>query len=101
MLRTGAKPDDYRLFVSCSGRRASGLPLFPAAAPAQRMTPASRFGVVICFVTYHCCAIEKRYGSQYSTRPAGKKKNITPKISGINIIRRACTGSGGVGFSLY
>ncbi len=37
--------------------------------------------------------------SQYSTRPAGKKKNITEKTSGMIHIIRACTGSGGVGLS--
>ena len=60
------------------------------------------FAFSICFITYHCCASESTWlTTQYSTRPAGKKKNITPKISGMNIITLAWTGSGGVGFSLY
>ena len=47
----------------------------------------------------HCCAIDSRlFVSQYSTRPAGKKKNITLKISGMNHIILACIGSGGAGF---
>jgi hypothetical protein len=48
----------------------------------------------------HCCAIDRMlFVSQYSTRPAGKKKNITEKASGMNHISLACIGSGGVGFS--
>ena len=48
----------------------------------------------------YCCAIDRMlFVSQYSTRPAGKKKNITEKASGMIHIIRACTGSGGVGFS--
>ena len=48
----------------------------------------------------HCCAIDRMlFVSQYSTRPAGKKKNITLKISGMNHIILACIGSGGAGFS--
>ncbi len=34
---------------------------------------------------------------QYSTRPDGKKKNITLKMSGMNHINLACMGSGGAG----
>src|SRR4051812_29747502 len=46
-------------------------------------------------ITY-CCAIDRMlFVSQYSTRPAGKKKNITEKASGMNHIMRAWTGSGG------
>src|SRR3954471_14306141 len=37
--------------------------------------------------------------TQYSTRPAGKKKNITENASGMNHIILACTGSGGAGLS--
>ncbi|MCY1251842.1 hypothetical protein D9M72_656950 [compost metagenome] len=40
------------------------------------------------------------FTTQYSTRPAGKKKNITENTSGMIIMTLACTGSGGVGFSL-
>src|SRR3954468_12302973 len=48
----------------------------------------------------HCCAIDSTlFVTQYSTRPAGKKKNITENASGINHIILACTGSGGAGFS--
>ena len=36
---------------------------------------------------------------QYSTRPAGKKKNITLKIKGMNHINLAYIGSGGAGFN--
>ena len=33
----------------------------------------------------HCCAIDRMlFVSQYSTRPAGKKKNITENTSGMN-----------------
>ena len=47
----------------------------------------------------HCWAIDRMlFVSQYSTRPAGKKKNITLKISGRNHIILACNGSGGAGF---
>jgi hypothetical protein len=31
--------------------------------------------------------------SQYKTRPAGKKANITPKINGMNLNILACIGS--------
>ena len=48
----------------------------------------------------YCCAIDRMlFVSQYSTRPAGKKKNMTEKTSGMIHIILACTGSGGVGFS--
>src|SRR5205823_690779 len=48
----------------------------------------------------HCWAIDKvLLVIQYITRPAGKKKNITEKISGMNHISLACIGSGGAGFS--
>ena len=48
----------------------------------------------------HCCAIDKMLlVIQYSTKPAGKKKNITLKMSGMNHINLACIGSGGAGFS--
>ena len=36
---------------------------------------------------------------QYNTKPAGKKKNITLKASGMIHIILACMGSGGAGFS--
>jgi hypothetical protein len=35
---------------------------------------------------------------QYKTKPAGKKKNITLKASGMIHIILACMGSGGAGF---
>jgi len=48
----------------------------------------------------HCWAIDKMlFVIQYSTKPAGKKKNITEKISGMNHINLACIGSGGAGLS--
>ncbi len=48
----------------------------------------------------HCWAIDRMlFVSQYSTRPAGKKKNITENTSGMIHIILACIGSGGVGFS--
>jgi len=37
--------------------------------------------------------------TQYSTKPAGKTKNMTLNTSGMIHIMRACTGSGGVGLS--
>jgi hypothetical protein len=37
--------------------------------------------------------------TQYKTNPDGKKKNITEKAIGMNIMSFACNGSGGVGFS--
>ena len=37
--------------------------------------------------------------SQYSTRPAGKKRKNTLKTNGMNCITFACTGSGGSGLS--
>src|SRR5690606_35159768 len=48
----------------------------------------------------HCWAIDSTLlVIQYSTRPAGKKKNITLNTSGMIHISRACIGSGGVGLS--
>src|SRR4051812_17175689 len=48
----------------------------------------------------HCWVIDRMlFVSQYSTRPAGKKKNITENTSGMIHIILACTGSGGVGLS--
>ena len=48
----------------------------------------------------HCWAIDRMLlVSQYSTRPAGKKKNITLNTSGMIHIILACIGSGGCGFS--
>ena len=48
----------------------------------------------------HCCAIDKMLlVIQYNTKPAGKKKNMTEKISGMNHISLACIGSGGAGLS--
>ncbi len=48
----------------------------------------------------HCWAIDNTLlVIQYSTRPDGKKKNITLKASGMNHIILACNGSGGAGFS--
>src|SRR5882672_393621 len=38
------------------------------------------------------------FTSQYSTRPAGKKKKKMLNTNGMNFITLACTGSGGVGF---
>src|SRR5262245_17275823 len=53
-----------------------------------------------CLLIRYCWAIDRMLlTSQYSTRPAGKKKNITLKASGMIHIILACTGSGGVGFS--
>ena len=37
--------------------------------------------------------------TQYKTNPDGKKKNITEKAIGMNVMSFACKGSGGVGFS--
>ncbi len=52
-------------------------------------------------VMLHCCRMDSvLLTHQYSTRPAGKKNIIPPKTSGMTIITLACTGSGGVGFSL-
>ena len=51
---------------------------------------------VIC----HCCAIDSTlFTSQYSTRPAGKKKKNTLNAIGMIFITFACTGSGGTGLS--
>ena len=48
----------------------------------------------------HCCAMDKTLlVIQYNTKPAGKKKNMTEKASGMYHIILACKGSGGVGFS--
>src|SRR3982750_1993325 len=48
----------------------------------------------------HCCAIDRMlFVSQYSTSPAGKKKNMTENTSGMIHIIFAWTGSGGVGLS--
>src|SRR3990167_6812375 len=47
-----------------------------------------------------CCAmVSTLLVIQYSTRPAGKKKNMTENISGIIHISLACNGSGGSGLS--
>ena len=48
----------------------------------------------------HCCAIDNTLlVIQYNTKPAGKKKNITLKASGMIHIILACMGSGGAGFN--
>ena len=48
----------------------------------------------------HCCAIDKMLlVIQYSTKPDGKKKNITLNTSGMIHIILACIGSGGAGLS--
>ena len=48
----------------------------------------------------HCCAMDKTLlVIQYRTKPAGKKKNITLKASGMNHIIYACKGSGGAAFN--
>ena len=48
----------------------------------------------------HCWAIDKMLlVIQYSTKPDGKKKNITLKMRGMNHIILACIGSGGAGLS--
>src|SRR3954463_16285496 len=48
----------------------------------------------------HCCAIDSTlFVTQYSTRPDGKKKNMTENASGMIHIILACTGSGGAGFN--
>ena len=47
----------------------------------------------------HCCAMDSTLlVIQYSTKPAGKKKNMMLKASGMNHISLACMGSGGAGF---
>ncbi len=47
----------------------------------------------------HCWAIDSTLlVIQYSTKPAGKKKNITLKANGMIHIILACIGSGGAGF---
>ena len=47
----------------------------------------------------HCCKIVKvLFVIQYSTKPAGKKKNMTENAIGMIHINRACSGSGGTGF---
>src|SRR4051812_30294733 len=57
-------------------------------------------GTPIRTLISHCCAIDRTlFVIQYSTRPAGKKKNITEKASGMIHIILACIGSGGTGFS--
>src|SRR4051812_24162220 len=57
-------------------------------------------GTPIRTLISHCCAIDRTlFVIQYSTRPAGKKKNITENTSGISHIILACIGSGGTGFS--
>src|SRR6185369_2895298 len=66
------------------------------AARRRRYLPSTPSRLLIRY----CCAIERMLlVSQYRTRPAGKKKNITEKTSGMIHIIRACTGSGGVGLS--
>jgi len=40
-----------------------------------------------------CIADTRELISQYKTRPAGKKANITPKIKGMNLKILACIGS--------
>src|SRR5471032_212698 len=51
-------------------------------------------------ITY-CWAIDSTlFTTQYSTRPDGKKKNMTENASGMNNIIFACIGSAGAGFSL-
>src|SRR4030095_3442551 len=68
------------------GRRVHRLRYLPA-------TPS-------CLLITHCCAMDRTlFVSQYRTRPAGKKKNITENASGMIHIIFACTGSGGAGFS--
>ena len=48
----------------------------------------------------HCCVIDNTLlVIQYNTKPAGKKKNITLKASGMIHIILACMGSGGAGFN--
>src|SRR3569832_2374345 len=55
---------------------------------------------IFCVIT-HCWVMDRMLlTTQYSTSPAGKKKNMTEKMIGMNIITLAWTGSGGVGFSL-
>ena len=57
-------------------------------------------GTPIRVLITHCCAIERMlFVIQYSTKPAGKKKNITLNASGMNHINLACIGSGGTGLS--
>ena len=48
----------------------------------------------------HCWAMDKMLlVIQYSTKPDGKKKNITLNTSGMIHIILACMGSGGAGLS--
>src|SRR5450830_2139211 len=57
-------------------------------------------GTPIRVLMSHCCAIDSTLlVIQYSTKPAGKKKNITLKASGMNHISLDCIGSGGAGLS--
>ena len=61
--------------------------------PAYLSTP-------ICRLMTHCCAIDsKLLVNQYSTNPAGKKKNMNEKTKGIIHIIFACKGSAGAGFN--
>src|SRR3990167_1851049 len=73
---------------------------------ALRPRPYLNFGKLNCGGTpmrvlmSHCWAIDRMlFVSQYSTRPAWKKKNSTLNSSGMIHIILACKGSGGVGFS--
>ena len=57
-------------------------------------------GTPIRVLITHCCVMDKMlFVIQYSTKPAGKKKNITLNTSGMNHISLACIGSGGAGFN--
>jgi hypothetical protein len=62
--------------------------------------PATQCVMPNCLLIIHCWAIDKiLLDNQYNTKPAGKKKNITLKASGMNHIILAWIGSGGVGFN--
>ena len=55
-------------------------------------------GTPILVLITHCCAMDRMLlVIQYKTKPEGKKKNITLKMSGMNHIILACMGSGGAG----
>ena len=54
----------------------------------------------VCRMISHCCPIDRRlFQAQYITSPAGKRASMKVKMIGMNWNMRACTGSGGGGFS--
>src|SRR6476661_8736159 len=106
-MRTLAIADP--VLVQCStGYGAAAVPgegqgLHEAALLDQLLPNFGRLncgGTPIRQLISHCCAIDSTlFVIQYSTRPAGKKKNMTENASGMIHIILACTGSGGAGFS--